>query len=145
MAYVYPFKSAGELLILSVWERGNLIENRNPNVWRLDICGDVMDYSEHGNTNSEHGWEIDHKVPIEKVELLILITSSHCTGKTTAKREIITLGIVHSSGYKSSMTVTSPFVACSILSAFSFEMPFPFKYRLITDGAILFLIAPGVA
>jgi 5-methylcytosine-specific restriction endonuclease McrA len=35
-------------------------------VWRWDMCGRVMKYSEHGNTNAEHGWEIDHIKPIAK-------------------------------------------------------------------------------
>lgn len=26
------------------------------------MCGDVIERSEHGNRNSEHGWEMDHIV-----------------------------------------------------------------------------------
>ncbi len=66
MAYVYPFKSAGELLILLVWEKGHPIGNLDPNIWCQDICGAKIKYSEHGNTNSEYGWEIDHIVPTAK-------------------------------------------------------------------------------
>ena len=68
MAYVYPFGGADEQGKLSVWAKGREIVDKNgkrsdKSVWRLDICGAVMKYSEHGNTKSEFGWEIDHIKP----------------------------------------------------------------------------------
>lgn len=66
MAYIYPFKDADEATKVIVWTKGTEIPDRDPNVWRLDICGNVMKYSEHGNTNSRNGWEIDHKKPLAK-------------------------------------------------------------------------------
>lgn len=35
----------------------------HPAVWRRDACGHAMRYTDHGNTNSEFGWEIDHIYP----------------------------------------------------------------------------------
>ncbi len=66
MLYQYPFKGAGELLKRVVWAKGREIPNYDPAVWRWDVCGNVMKYSEHGNTESEHGWEIDHVIPRAK-------------------------------------------------------------------------------
>jgi len=69
MSYQYPFVGADVNLIDSVWAKGNPINpdskgnSYDPNIWRWDICGKVMKYSEHGDRNSEHGWEIDHSVP----------------------------------------------------------------------------------
>ncbi len=60
MEYTYPFKEATEQLKLNVWEKGKPIPGFEENVWRWDICGHIMKYFEHGNTNSEYGWEIDH-------------------------------------------------------------------------------------
>ena len=47
-----------------VWSKGRIIPNFSPELWRWDKCGKVMKYSEHGNRNSEHGWEIDHINPL---------------------------------------------------------------------------------
>jgi len=70
MPYKYPFKDANEQTKLAVWNKGRIIvengKQYDPAIWRWDICGNVMKYSEHGNTNSEHGWEIDHIKPTAK-------------------------------------------------------------------------------
>jgi 5-methylcytosine-specific restriction endonuclease McrA len=70
MAYVYPFKDAGEDLKQAVWQKGKPIQQGDKSwdssEWRWDICGTVMRYSEHGNRDSEHGWEIDHIIPNSK-------------------------------------------------------------------------------
>lgn len=65
MAYVYPFKTVGESLKTTVWEKGNQIPNHDPDVWRQDICGAFINFSEHGIA-SEYGWEIDHIRPTAK-------------------------------------------------------------------------------
>ena len=49
-----------------VWEKGRTIRNYDPEIWRFDVCGSVMKRSEYGNTDSDHGWEIDHIRPVAK-------------------------------------------------------------------------------
>jgi hypothetical protein len=66
MAYVYPLKEATEELKLAVWRKGSVIPYFLPSVYRWDAYGSIMQYSEHGNTNSERGWEIDHIRPLVK-------------------------------------------------------------------------------
>jgi 5-methylcytosine-specific restriction endonuclease McrA len=66
MAYQYPFKGTDEATKLKVWATGKPIQGYDEKVWRHDTCGKVMKYSEHGNTDSEHGWEIDHIKPSAK-------------------------------------------------------------------------------
>ena len=71
MSYTYPFIGIDEQTKLAVWAKGKEIVDKDgkhwdPKVWRWDICGMSMKYSEHGNTNSKHGWEIDHIKPIAK-------------------------------------------------------------------------------
>lgn len=61
--YKYPFGGATEQTKLAVWAKGRIIPDFSPAIWRWDYYGSVMKYSEHGNTNSEHGWEIDHIYP----------------------------------------------------------------------------------
>lgn len=49
---------------LSVWEMGQEIPKYSPDEWRWDKCGKVMKWDEHGNRNSDVGWEIDHINPV---------------------------------------------------------------------------------
>ncbi|NQT63580.1 MAG: HNH endonuclease [Candidatus Marinimicrobia bacterium] len=62
----YPFQNVDEAGKRSVWNRGLAIDDYDSNVWRHDSCGAVIKYSEHGNTASKHGWEIDHIKPSAK-------------------------------------------------------------------------------
>jgi len=70
MTYQYPFTGIQEEGKQLVWNKGReIVQNgkkHNPNIWRWDVCGNVMRYSEHGNTESENGWEIDHIKPSSK-------------------------------------------------------------------------------
>ncbi|MEW7292194.1 HNH endonuclease signature motif containing protein [Aquimarina sp. 2304DJ70-9] len=48
-----------------VWNDGGVsILGLPVNEWKNDRCGKRMKYSEHGNRNSIHGWEIDHINPV---------------------------------------------------------------------------------
>ena len=49
-----------EAFKLAVWAKGSVILDYDPTVWRHDAYGSVMRYSDYGNRNSDHGWEIDH-------------------------------------------------------------------------------------
>lgn len=64
--YKYLFSNATEQNKQKVWNKGMVIKDYDKNIWRRDICGNAMKYTEHGNTNSEHGWEIDHIKPSAK-------------------------------------------------------------------------------
>lgn len=65
-AYRYPFQNTTEQLKRQVWAKGRPIPGYDPAMWRRDACNHSMKYSEHGNTNSDHGWEIDHIRPTSK-------------------------------------------------------------------------------
>ncbi len=47
-----------------VWRMGIIVANYSPDVWRLDRGGIMMNFFEHGNKNSQYGWEIDHINPV---------------------------------------------------------------------------------
>lgn len=47
-----------------VWNKGEIIPDYPSNTWRRDVCGKVIKWSEHGNRNSQYGWEIDHINPV---------------------------------------------------------------------------------
>jgi hypothetical protein len=49
--------------LLSVWQKGRPVQNYDPNRWRLDACGAILDRTKYGDTNSQYGWEIDHVLP----------------------------------------------------------------------------------
>lgn len=61
--YRYPFSNAPDGLLRAVWNKGSPILGFDPRVWRRDTCGRRMKYHDHGNTNSDSGWEIDHIKP----------------------------------------------------------------------------------
>lgn len=60
----YYFSDADNTLKSSVWWKGQQIEGFDPKVWMHDAYRAVMRWSEHGNRDSEHGWEIDHIKPV---------------------------------------------------------------------------------
>ena len=60
MAYV--LKEAGEDTKRAVWNKGSPIPEYDADVWRRDICGHLMTYTDHGK-EGEFGWEIDHIKP----------------------------------------------------------------------------------
>jgi 5-methylcytosine-specific restriction endonuclease McrA len=51
---------------LSVWKKGRPIKDYDPAVWRYDYYGKPIKFSEYGNINSKHGWEIDHIKPVSR-------------------------------------------------------------------------------
>lgn len=66
MPYVYPFRNTDERSKRLVWNKGAPVLGRDPNHWRKDTCGHLMHYLDHGDTNSQYGWEIDHIYPASK-------------------------------------------------------------------------------
>lgn len=59
-------KSLAATTVGAVWNKGRAISGYEPNTWRYDTCGNPIKRSEYGNTNSQHGWEVDHIKPIAK-------------------------------------------------------------------------------
>lgn len=55
--------SFSESVIEAVWRKGATIAGYDPAVWRKDRCRALMKRSEHGNRNSNHGWEVHHTQP----------------------------------------------------------------------------------
>lgn len=49
---------------IAVWNNSRVIPNHPSNIYRWDKCDSVIKWSEHGNRDSEHGWEIDHINPV---------------------------------------------------------------------------------
>ena len=53
-------ESYSEEEILAVWEKGHIVREYDPSLYRKDDCGAWMKYSDYGDTSSDFGWEIDH-------------------------------------------------------------------------------------
>jgi hypothetical protein len=47
----------------AVWKKAAVIPGRNPAEYRKDGMGNVIRFTHHGNTASEYGWHIDHRIP----------------------------------------------------------------------------------
>ena len=52
--------------IAAVWEKAARITGYPPSEWRRDACGRVIKRSAYGDTDSPHGWEIDHFKPVAR-------------------------------------------------------------------------------
>ncbi|MBU4258009.1 MAG: HNH endonuclease [Syntrophaceae bacterium] len=48
-----------------VWEKGKKIQGKDPNLYRRDSAGNEIYKPSHGK-NTEVGWEVDHKKPVDK-------------------------------------------------------------------------------
>lgn len=51
---------------LAVWLKATIVSGHDPNIFRKDQCGAWIKWADHGNTNSQYGWEIDHIWPVSK-------------------------------------------------------------------------------
>jgi len=49
--------------IQQVWEKGEVVENHDPDVKRKDVATAWIHREEYGNRDSEFGWEIHHIEP----------------------------------------------------------------------------------
>lgn len=46
-----------------VWSKGDVVDGRNPEVWRLDCCGALINRMKYNDRESPYGWEVDYVVP----------------------------------------------------------------------------------
>jgi len=49
-------------MVLAVWAKGRIIAGYDPNVFRKDACGALMEFDKHGDRDEKRGWEIDHVI-----------------------------------------------------------------------------------
>lgn len=55
-------------LKLSVWEKGQIVDGFNPDMYRKDPCGAWIAWDKYGAQDNFFGWEIDHIFPKSKLE-----------------------------------------------------------------------------
>jgi len=55
--------SFSEEKIQQVWEKGKVVSNNDPNIYRKDTCGAWINRATYGKRDSQYGWEIDHIDP----------------------------------------------------------------------------------
>lgn len=55
--------SWSEEIIQRVWGKGREAPPNDPAIWRKDACGAWIRRADHGNRDSDWGWEIDHINP----------------------------------------------------------------------------------
>ena len=52
--------SYSEEIIQTVWEKGSVVPNADPNIWRKDAVQAWIRREDYGNRDTIYGWEIDH-------------------------------------------------------------------------------------
>ena len=50
----------------TVWHKAQRIRGKDPAKYRKDPYGNVMDYDDYGDEDSDMGWEIDHIKPVAR-------------------------------------------------------------------------------
>jgi hypothetical protein len=63
---LYGLGVSDEAKKLAVWSKCASIPNYNAAMWRTDIHGFNIKWTDHGNRSSDYGWEIDHIIPVSK-------------------------------------------------------------------------------
>jgi len=58
-------KNFNDERVQEVWEQGKKIPGKDPNRYREDAVGNLIYRPSYGK-NSEMGWEVDHKKPVDK-------------------------------------------------------------------------------
>jgi 5-methylcytosine-specific restriction endonuclease McrA len=51
--------------VVEVWEQGKKIPGKDPDLYRKDEAGNAIYRPSYGK-NTEMGWEVDHKKPVDK-------------------------------------------------------------------------------
>ena len=59
--YTSPYT---DVELRTIWKKGRIIPKRNASEWRKDDLGNRIRFSDHGNRNSDFGWEVDHIIRI---------------------------------------------------------------------------------
>ena len=59
-----PRRNLTDKEIEEVWQKANIIPNNNPNIYRQDYAGAWIRRDLYGRTDTEYGWEIDHRKPL---------------------------------------------------------------------------------
>ncbi len=52
----------------SVWEKGQIVDGFNPDMYRKDPCGAWIAWDKYGVQDNIYGWVIDHIFPKSKLE-----------------------------------------------------------------------------
>jgi 5-methylcytosine-specific restriction endonuclease McrA len=53
-------------VIDAVWEKGTVIDGKDPAEYRRDVCRSIIQRSHYGVTSQKTGWEVDHIQPKAK-------------------------------------------------------------------------------
>lgn len=57
-----------EHLKKNVWQKGQVVDGFNPDLYRKDPCGAWIVWDKYGVQDSIYGWEIDHIYPKSRLE-----------------------------------------------------------------------------
>lgn len=60
----HSFKKVDEQFLRRIWNTATPATPLDPDLYRLDNYFRPMKFTEYGNRNSKHGWEVDHILPV---------------------------------------------------------------------------------
>ena len=65
MSFMKTLAQRAEERKLAVWNKGTVIDGFDAAEWRHDDAGNPISFAAYGDRTSEHGWEIDHILPVD--------------------------------------------------------------------------------
>jgi hypothetical protein len=54
-----------ETRLRQIWEKGAIVRGKDPNLYRMDIFGNLMYWHSYG-LDTPMGWSVDHSKPVSK-------------------------------------------------------------------------------
>lgn len=60
------YQAAKSWRIQAVWEKAAIVPGYDPNIWRTDQCGALINRYQYGYRQLPYGWEMDHITPVSK-------------------------------------------------------------------------------
>lgn len=74
-------------MIEQVWQKGQIVQDVDPAIWRKDFAGAWINRACYGQTETKFGWEIDHLKPLSQGgtdDILNLVPLQHENNRTKA-------------------------------------------------------------
>ena len=62
---IYPRTTLLKEQRILIWQKADVLENKDPNEWRIDPCGACINWNEF-RKRTKYGWNIDHILPKAK-------------------------------------------------------------------------------
>lgn len=54
------------MTLWAIWSKATAVPGFDARLFRKDACGAWIAWNAYGDRNSQHGWEVDHVIPVAR-------------------------------------------------------------------------------